>query len=106
MISTLKKIGRLSNYDTGVLDRIAATACKPHKRLRTAAQPLFKRPKVLDWWNKRWIQETVDALLRHGRRVADPLWQLPLWPGYDEDIASKVADVNNASAATFAGTSS
>lgn len=36
---------------------------KPHKRLRTAAQPLFKRPKVLDWWNKRWIQETVDALL-------------------------------------------
>ena len=36
---------------------------KPHKRLRTAAQPLFKRPKVLEWWNKRWIQETVDALL-------------------------------------------
>lgn len=36
---------------------------KPHKRLRTAAQPLFKRPKVLDWWNRRWIQETVDALL-------------------------------------------
>jgi len=36
---------------------------KEHKRLRSAAQPLFKRPKVLDWWNKRWIQETVDALL-------------------------------------------
>ena len=36
---------------------------KPHKRLRSAAQPLFKRPKVLDWWNRRWIQETVDALL-------------------------------------------
>ena len=36
---------------------------KPHKRLRSAAQPLFKRPKVLNWWNKRWIQETVDALL-------------------------------------------
>ncbi|MCJ2179308.1 cytochrome P450 [Novosphingobium album (ex Hu et al. 2023)] len=36
---------------------------KPHKRLRSAAQPLFKRPKVLDWWNKRWIGETVDALL-------------------------------------------
>ncbi len=36
---------------------------KPHKRLRSAAQPLFKRPKVLDWWNKRWIEETVDALL-------------------------------------------
>lgn len=36
---------------------------KPHKRLRTTAQPLFKRPKVLDWWNKRWIEETVNALL-------------------------------------------
>lgn len=36
---------------------------KPHKRLRSAAQPLFKRPKVLDWWNRRWIDETVDALL-------------------------------------------
>lgn len=36
---------------------------KPHKRLRGAAQPLFKRPKVLDWWNKRWIEETVDAIL-------------------------------------------
>lgn len=36
---------------------------KPHKRLRSAAQPLFKRPKVIDWWNKRWIEETVDAIL-------------------------------------------
>ena len=27
---------------------------KPHKRLRSAAQLLFKRPKVIDWWNKRW----------------------------------------------------
>jgi leucyl aminopeptidase len=48
-------------------------------------------------------QETVDALLEHGRRVADPLWQMPLWSGYDDDIASKVADVNNASPAPFAG---
>jgi leucyl aminopeptidase len=48
-------------------------------------------------------QDTVDALLRHGRSVADPLWPLPLWAGYDDDIASKVADVNNASASTFAG---
>jgi leucyl aminopeptidase len=46
---------------------------------------------------------TVDALLRHGSLVADPLWPMPLWAGYDEDIASKVADINNASASTFAG---
>lgn len=36
---------------------------KPHKRARAVAQPLFKRPKVLSWWNKRWIEETVNALL-------------------------------------------
>ena len=46
---------------------------KPHKRLRSAAQPLFKRPKVLNWWNKRWIEETVDALLDRlvGQQTAD-----------------------------------
>jgi leucyl aminopeptidase len=48
-------------------------------------------------------QPTIDALLRHGTEVADPLWQLPLWGGYDDDIASKVADINNASASSFAG---
>jgi leucyl aminopeptidase len=48
-------------------------------------------------------QATVDSLLGHGRRVADPLWPMPLWIGYDDDIASKVADVNNASPTTFAG---
>ena len=36
---------------------------KPHRQLRRAAQPLFKRPKVLDWWNKRWVEDTVDVLL-------------------------------------------
>jgi leucyl aminopeptidase len=48
-------------------------------------------------------QATIEALLRAGRRVADPLWQMPLWSGYDDDIASKVADINNASASAFAG---
>jgi leucyl aminopeptidase len=48
-------------------------------------------------------EETVAALVRHGRRLADPLWPMPLWTGYDEDLASKVADVNNVSASTFAG---
>ena len=47
--------------------------------------------------------ETVAALLRHGRRLADPLWPLPLWCGYDDEIASKIADINNVSGSTFAG---
>jgi cytochrome P450 len=49
----------VSTVGTTILSMVG----KPHKRLRSAAQPLFKRPKVLDWWNKRWIEETVDALL-------------------------------------------
>ncbi len=47
--------------------------------------------------------ETVQALLRHGRALADPLWHMPLWSGYDEELASKVADINNVSASPFAG---
>jgi leucyl aminopeptidase len=46
---------------------------------------------------------TLEALLRHGRRLSDPLWPLPLWAGYDDEIASKVADINNVSSSTFAG---
>ena len=48
-------------------------------------------------------EETVEAALRHGRRLADPLWPMPLWNGYEDEIASKVADVNNVSGSTFAG---
>ena len=46
---------------------------------------------------------TVDALLGHGRSLADPLWPMPLWSGYEDDLASKVADLNNVSGSTFAG---
>jgi len=49
----------LQEVGTSILSMVG----KPHKRLRSAAQPLFKRPKVLNWWNKRWIEETVDVLL-------------------------------------------
>jgi NADH:ubiquinone oxidoreductase subunit H len=35
--------------------------------------------------------------------TADPLWPMPLWGGYDDEIASKVADVSNVSGSTFAG---
>ena len=48
-------------------------------------------------------QATVDDVVRHGRQVADPLWPMPLWPGYDDEIGSKVADLNNVSPSGFAG---
>jgi leucyl aminopeptidase len=46
---------------------------------------------------------TLEALLRHGRRLADPLWPMPLWAGYDDEIASKIADLNNVSSSALAG---
>ena len=46
---------------------------------------------------------SVDALVRHGRELADPLWPMPLWIGYEDEIVSKVADLNNVSSTPFAG---
>jgi leucyl aminopeptidase len=38
-----------------------------------------------------------------GDSVADPLWPMPLWSGYEEELSSKVADLNNVSTGAFAG---
>ncbi|WP_291000030.1 leucyl aminopeptidase family protein [Hyphomicrobium sp.] len=35
--------------------------------------------------------------------VGDPVWRLPLWPGYDGKLESPVADMNNVWEAPFAG---
>jgi leucyl aminopeptidase len=45
----------------------------------------------------------LDALRRHGAEESDPVWPLPLWPGYEEELASKVADLGNVAATPFAG---
>ncbi len=48
-----------------------------------------------------------DALLREAQRIGDaevdPIWPMPLWAGYDEDLGSKVADVSNVASHAFAG---
>ncbi len=43
------------------------------------------------------------SLLAAGAAVHDPLWRLPLWPGYDPWLASTVADINNVSSKPMAG---
>lgn len=35
--------------------------------------------------------------------VGDPVWRLPLWPGYDAKINSQVADINNIGEMAMAG---
>ncbi|HVT52775.1 MAG TPA: leucyl aminopeptidase family protein [Dongiaceae bacterium] len=47
--------------------------------------------------------DIAAALLRHGKVVGDPLWQLPLWRPYRRMLDSKVADINNVSDGPFAG---
>jgi len=43
------------------------------------------------------------SVLAAAAAVHDPLWRLPLWPGYDPWLASMVADVNNVSSKPMAG---
>jgi leucyl aminopeptidase len=43
------------------------------------------------------------ALLDSGRAVADPLWRLPLWDGYDSWLDSPIADLNNVGTKPMAG---
>lgn len=43
------------------------------------------------------------AVVEHGMAVDDPLWAMPLWPGYDKLLASKIADVNHISSGGLAG---
>jgi leucyl aminopeptidase len=36
-------------------------------------------------------------------RVGDPLWRMPFWKGYERNLDSEVADMNNVHDAPFAG---
>lgn len=48
--------------------------------------------------------ERLLALLRNcGEQEADPSWPMPLWSGYEDELASKIADLGNVSANSFAG---
>jgi leucyl aminopeptidase len=48
--------------------------------------------------------DTLAAELQQAGLVAsDPLWRLPLWPGYDDEFGSKIADLNNVSSSGLSG---
>jgi leucyl aminopeptidase len=48
-------------------------------------------------------ESLADALLAAAKSVGDPLWRMPLWDGYDEMLASDIADLVNAPDGGFAG---
>ncbi len=45
----------------------------------------------------------ADDILEAGKEVADPLWRMPLWPGYRKMIEGKVADITNSPEGGYAG---
>jgi leucyl aminopeptidase len=45
----------------------------------------------------------LGALREAGDEEADPIWPMPMWAGYDDELASKVADLANVSGSPFAG---
>jgi leucyl aminopeptidase len=48
--------------------------------------------------------EAVAAnVVKVGLAESDPLWLMPLWNGYDDELSSKVADLNNVSGSGFSG---
>jgi len=42
-------------------------------------------------------------LARIAAAETDPLWPMPLWGGYDDELSSKIADLNNVAASGLAG---
>ena len=45
----------------------------------------------------------LAAAQRCGEQTHDPVWPMPLWDGYDEELSSKVADLANVAPSAFAG---
>jgi leucyl aminopeptidase len=45
----------------------------------------------------------VAELARISAAEHDPLWPMPLWQGYEDELASKIADLNNVASSTMAG---
>jgi leucyl aminopeptidase len=47
--------------------------------------------------------DLLTALQKLGDEEMDPIWPMPLWAGYDDEFSSRIADIGNASASSFAG---
>jgi leucyl aminopeptidase len=48
-------------------------------------------------------EPTVADLARVAAAEHDPLWPMPLWMPYDDELASKAADLNNVASSGLAG---
>lgn len=47
--------------------------------------------------------EIAGVIAEAGARKNDPVWRMPLWPGYEAMLSSSIADINHISSGGFAG---
>jgi leucyl aminopeptidase len=47
--------------------------------------------------------DLLTAAQRCGDAVHDPVWPMPLWDGYDDELSSRNADLSNVAPSAFAG---
>jgi leucyl aminopeptidase len=45
----------------------------------------------------------LDELAAHAGREHDPIWPMPLWSGYEDELGSKIADLGNVAPGPYAG---
>jgi leucyl aminopeptidase len=48
-------------------------------------------------------ERMVHDLARSAAAEHDPLWPMPLWAGYEDELSSKIADLNNVASGALAG---
>jgi leucyl aminopeptidase len=67
----------------------------------TGAARVAMGPDIVPYYtdDEALAAELFDA----GRRAADPLWRMPLWPGYESEIEPAIADLDNAPGGGMAG---
>lgn len=67
----------------------------------TGAARVALGPEVVPFYSND--DALAAALATAGRTGADPLWQMPLWPGYEREIEPDIADLDNAPKGGMAG---
>lgn len=47
--------------------------------------------------------DVAGAIVSHSFKTADPMWHMPLWPGYAKYVNSQIADITNSPNYNFGG---
>jgi leucyl aminopeptidase len=90
-----------------VLCDLLTEACAEHPALvidaatLTGAARVALGPEIVAMFSND--DSMAAALQASGVKRYDPVWRLPLWPGYDKWLSSSVADLNNVGAKPLAG---